>query len=227
METIYSLYACEPSYEADGEPPPRLVLMTTDRDTLLTAIAGEILVSNMMYQNLSGGAGFSLFKKDYALNRVDLQSVSLGYVEEQDNASLKNRLTMETHHLDAQTYLNPEFDFSIISGCFVDVLNDWKIPDSERGNSAMFRYDCDFAESIQQDYPAGTKVVLDRKAVPYRDMPPGLKGIVNYVDGGGMIHCTCENGSSLALVPGEDSVHKDMTPDAELSGDDAGQDLER
>lgn len=98
---------------------------------------------------------------------------------------------------------------------------------SERSEPDMFRYDRDFIEGIRQDYPAGTKVVLDRMDDPYRDMPPGLKGIVNHVDGIGQIHCTWENGSSLALVPGEDSFHKDLTPDAELSADDAGQDLER
>ena len=98
---------------------------------------------------------------------------------------------------------------------------------SERSESDMFQQHRAFVERMKQSYPAGTKVILDRMDDPYRYMPSGLKGIVNLVDDIGQIHCTWENGSYLALVPGEDSFHKDLTPDAELSAGDAGQDLER
>lgn len=35
-------------------------------------------------------------------------------------------------------------------------------------------------------------------------MPAGLVGVVNYVDDVGSIHVNWSNGSSLALIPGED-----------------------
>ena len=46
---------------------------------------------------------------------------------------------------------------------------------------------------------------------PYCDMPAGLTGIVDSVDDLGQIHCHWENGSSLALIPGVDHFHQDMT----------------
>jgi hypothetical protein len=70
------------------------------------------------------------------------------------------------------------------------------------------RVDRNFVEPTKQQYPAGTKIELDRMDDPYRDMPKGLKGIVAHVDDIGQIHCNWENGSTLALIPGEDAFHK-------------------
>jgi hypothetical protein len=59
-------------------------------------------------------------------------------------------------------------------------------------------------ESLKKQYPKGTKIELH--AMPGEDrMPPGLKGEVRFVDDAGQIHTAWENGSSLALIPGEDS----------------------
>lgn len=79
-------------------------------------------------------------------------------------------------------------------------------------------------------YPKGTRIELDRMDDPYRDMPKGLKGIVNGVDDAGQIHCIWQNGSTLALIPGVDKFHTirepeeiaEATPDAE-----SDEDLER
>lgn len=98
----------------------------------------------------------------------------------------------------------------------------------ERSESVMMRYDRALAESMKQQYPPGTRVVLDSMNDPYRQMPPGLKGIVNFVDDMGTVHCTWENGSSLGAVPGEDSFHKDTTPEAEQqAGEEADLGCER
>ena len=51
---------------------------------------------------------------------------------------------------------------------------------------------------------------------PYCEMPAGLTGIVDSVDDLGQIHCHWENGSSLALIPGVDHFHQDMTQEPGL-----------
>lgn len=59
--------------------------------------------------------------------------------------------------------------------------------------------------NIKQKYPVGTRVELvDMNELT---MPSGLKGIIDYVDDQGQLHTAWENGSSLALVPGEDVFH--------------------
>lgn len=70
-------------------------------------------------------------------------------------------------------------------------------------------------ERLKQQYPAGTKIELDRMDDPYRDMTKGLHGIVSGVDDIGQIHCIWENGSTLAVIPGEDSFHKVREQEAE------------
>lgn len=57
-------------------------------------------------------------------------------------------------------------------------------------------------EEIRRRYPEGTRIELEY--MDERDMPPGLKGIVDHVDDQGQLHMTWENGRSLALVPGVD-----------------------
>ena len=78
------------------------------------------------------------------------------------------------------------------------------------------------------DYQPGTKVVLDEKMEdPYREMPAGLTGIVDSVDDLGQIHCHWENGSSLALIPGVDHFHQDMTQEPVIeSSEEQEPDLE-
>lgn len=62
---------------------------------------------------------------------------------------------------------------------------------------------------------------------PYREMPAGLTGIVDSVDDLGQIYCHWENGSSLALIPGVDHFHQDMTQEPVIeSSEEQEPDLE-
>lgn len=61
---------------------------------------------------------------------------------------------------------------------------------------------------LREQYPTGTRVELIEMNDPYRNMPPGLKGTVLYVDDAGSIHVNWENGSSLAALHGFDRIRK-------------------
>lgn len=63
-------------------------------------------------------------------------------------------------------------------------------------------------ERIRRQYPAGTKVELVSMNDPYRNMPPGLKGVVKTVDDTGTVFVSWENGSGLGVVYGEDQIKK-------------------
>ncbi len=63
-------------------------------------------------------------------------------------------------------------------------------------------------DALREKYPQGCRVELVKMDDPYREMPPGLKGTVESVDDSGSIHVHWENGSSLAVVYGEDRCRK-------------------
>ena len=63
-------------------------------------------------------------------------------------------------------------------------------------------------EALREKYPKGCRVELVKMDDPYREMPPGLLGVVTGVDDSGSIHVNWQNGSSLAVVFGEDEVRK-------------------
>ena len=63
-------------------------------------------------------------------------------------------------------------------------------------------------EALREKYPKGCRVELIKMDDPYREMPPGLKGVVTGVDDSGSIHVDWQNGSSLAVVFGEDECRK-------------------
>lgn len=60
-----------------------------------------------------------------------------------------------------------------------------------------------YAEKIKKQYPPGTRILLKRMEDPH-PVPPGTKGTVRFVDDLGQIHMDWDNGSSLALVKGQD-----------------------
>ena len=62
---------------------------------------------------------------------------------------------------------------------------------------------------IKMVYPAGTRIVLRSMDDPYSRLTRGDKGTVDFVDDAGQIHMRWDNGSSLALLPGEDSFRKE------------------
>lgn len=72
----------------------------------------------------------------------------------------------------------------------------------------MFFPPKEVVDRIKRDYPKGTKVKLVSMNDPYRDMPPGLTGVVEYVDDCGTIFPAWSNGSYLGIVYGEDHVVK-------------------
>ena len=63
-------------------------------------------------------------------------------------------------------------------------------------------------EALREKYPKGCRVELIKMDDPYREMPPGLKGVVTGIDDSGSIHVDWQNGSSLAVVFGEDECRK-------------------
>ena len=63
-------------------------------------------------------------------------------------------------------------------------------------------------EALRKKYPEGCRVELVRMDDPYREMPPGLKGVVTGVDDSGSVHVDWQNGSSLAVIFGEDECRR-------------------
>ena len=61
------------------------------------------------------------------------------------------------------------------------------------------------AERYKQMYPKGTRIELIQMGDDPRPVPPGTRGTVAYVDDMGQIGMHWDNGSSLSLIPGEDS----------------------
>lgn len=64
--------------------------------------------------------------------------------------------------------------------------------------------------SIQEEYPPGCRVVLDRMDDP-RAPSIGTQGTVRIVDDIGTVHVAWDNGSGLGVCYGEDSCHKIRT----------------
>ena len=71
-------------------------------------------------------------------------------------------------------------------------MNEW-----ERGRRKAERY--------KQMYPKGTRIELIQMGDDPRPVPPGTRGTVAFVDDMGQIGMHWDNGSSLSLIPGEDS----------------------
>ncbi len=63
-------------------------------------------------------------------------------------------------------------------------------------------------DRVKKEFPEGTRVELIHMDDPYREMPKGLRGTVKKVDDTGTLMMAWDNGSSLGVVYGEDSVKK-------------------
>ena len=63
-------------------------------------------------------------------------------------------------------------------------------------------------EALREKYPKGCSVELVKMDDPYREMPPGFRGVVTGIDDSGSLHVDWQNGSSLAVVYGEDYAVK-------------------
>jgi|GEM_PF-584036 len=64
-------------------------------------------------------------------------------------------------------------------------------------------YNKNALKRLEELYPVGTTLRLIHME-DVRPVPPGTLGVVEYIDDAGQIHVRWENGSGLALVPGED-----------------------
>lgn len=60
---------------------------------------------------------------------------------------------------------------------------------------------------IKMQYPAGTRIVLEKMAPDPRPIPSGTTGTVHHVDDAGQIHCDWDNGRHLAVIPEVDEFH--------------------
>ena len=63
-------------------------------------------------------------------------------------------------------------------------------------------------KQLREEFPPGTKVVLDEMCDPYREMPAGLMGEIMFIDDTGSAHIAWENNSTLACIHGVDRFHK-------------------
>ena len=64
-------------------------------------------------------------------------------------------------------------------------------------------------KQLREQYPVGTRVELIYMNDPYnRKLGPGCLGTVRWVDDTGTVHVSWDCGSSLGLIPGEDSWKK-------------------
>jgi len=61
---------------------------------------------------------------------------------------------------------------------------------------------------IRTMYPAGTRIELISMDDPYSTLKPGDMGTVQGVDDAGQIMMKWDSGSSLSLIPGEDSFRR-------------------
>ena len=61
---------------------------------------------------------------------------------------------------------------------------------------------------LRKEYTAGTEVELVEMNDPYRDMPPGLKGVIETIDDAGCAHIRWENGLCLAAIYGVDRFRR-------------------
>ena len=62
--------------------------------------------------------------------------------------------------------------------------------------------------TLREEYPEGTRIMLLKMEDPFTQLQRGDMGNVTHVDDAGQIHMIWDNGSSLALVPGEDEFMK-------------------
>ena len=64
------------------------------------------------------------------------------------------------------------------------------------------------AEQNKQLYPPGTRILLIEMGIDPRPVESGTRGTVQAVDSIGTLHCVFDNGRSLGVIPGEDSIRK-------------------
>ena len=61
-------------------------------------------------------------------------------------------------------------------------------PQGRKGDNGMFGVNRQTLERLRKEYPAGTRVELIRLDDPYRKIPAGTTGTVEFVDDAGQLH---------------------------------------
>lgn len=61
-------------------------------------------------------------------------------------------------------------------------------------------------ERLRKQYPTGTRVEMVMMNDPYTKLKPGDRGTVAFVDDTGTLFCNWDNGSTLGVVYGEDTL---------------------
>ena len=64
------------------------------------------------------------------------------------------------------------------------------------------------ADSVKEQYPSGTRIVLISMGDDPRPIPAGTRGTVDFVDDIGTVFTSFDNGRRLGLAYGEDSYRK-------------------
>lgn len=72
----------------------------------------------------------------------------------------------------------------------------------------MFGVSRQTLERLRKEYPAGTRVELIRLDDPYRKIPSGTIGTVEFVDDAGQLHTVWAGYGSLAMIYGVDEWRK-------------------
>jgi len=109
---LYLLYSCNEWCE---KSKATLLLVTSDKQTLLAAIGGEILVGNMEYLGETGGKGFAEYKKDYMSGEGVLKELQYGFVKEMDEALLSVPNTVPDYYTAANKFLSVEHQFDPVA----------------------------------------------------------------------------------------------------------------
>ena len=81
-------------------------------------------------------------------------------------------------------------------------------PQGRKGVNGMFGVNRQTLERLRKEYPAGTRVELIRLDDPYRKIPSGTTGTVEYVDDAGQLHTVWDGHGSLAMIYGVDEWRK-------------------
>lgn len=71
----------------------------------------------------------------------------------------------------------------------------------------MFNVDRNLVQRMKEQYPTGTRIVLDFMGYDPHPIAPSTMGTVRVVDDMGTVHCNFDNGRRMGLIPGEDSFH--------------------
>ena len=72
----------------------------------------------------------------------------------------------------------------------------------------MFGVSRQTLERLRKEYPAGTRVELIRLDDPYRKIPSGTIGTVEFVDDAGQLHTVWDGHGALAMIYGVDEWSK-------------------